>query len=226
MWNNDNSTIDITYSNVQNGWPGLGNIDLDPLFVDPDGMDGIPATEDDNLRLLADSPCIDAADNVAVPDDVFDLDSDGITDEPIPLDLDGTLRFVDDPNTNDTGNGTPPIVDMGAYEFQAAILNNPPLQPNISGISLGVTGVGYTYTAVTTDPDDDEICYFVDWGDDTNSGWSDFVESGTEITYKHTWSEKGTYTIKAKAKDEYGLEGDWGELEVSMPRSHISIFPR
>ena len=168
MWNNDNSTIDITYSDVQDGWPGLGNIDLDPLFVDPDGMDDIPATEDDNLRLLPDSPCIDAADNSAIPDDIFDLDSDGIIDEPIPLDLDDNPRFVEDPNTNDTGNGTPPIVDMGAYEFQVVILNNPPLQPNISGFSLGVTGVEYTYTAVTTDPDDDDIAeYIVNWGDGT-----------------------------------------------------------
>ena len=28
-------------------------------------------------------------------------------------------RFIDDPDTRDTGNGNPPIVDMGAYEFQA-----------------------------------------------------------------------------------------------------------
>ncbi len=33
-------------------------------------------------------------------------------------DLDGNPRFVDDPDTPDTGFGNPPIVDMGAYEFQ------------------------------------------------------------------------------------------------------------
>ena len=219
MWNNDNSTINITYSDVQNGWPGLGNIDLDPLFVDPNGMDDIPATEDDNLRLLPDSPCIDAADNAAVPDDVFDLDSDGITDEPIPLDLDGNPRFVDDPNTNDTGNGTPPIVDMGAYEFQAVILNNPPLQPSISGFSLGVTGVEYTYTAVTTDPDDDDIAeYIVNWGDGTGDETiSGPFASGEEATASHTWSTGGNFVITAKAKDVYGAESDWGTLEVTMP---------
>jgi hypothetical protein len=31
-------------------------------------------------------------------------------------DLDGESRFVDDPTVVDTGNGTAPIVDMGAYE--------------------------------------------------------------------------------------------------------------
>ena len=35
IWNNDNSVITITYSDVQGGWTGLGNIDVDPLFVEP-----------------------------------------------------------------------------------------------------------------------------------------------------------------------------------------------
>jgi len=38
----------------------------------------------------------------------------------ITEDLDGNPRFVDDPDTTDSGSGTPPIVDMGAYEFQGA----------------------------------------------------------------------------------------------------------
>jgi hypothetical protein len=50
------------------------------------------------------SPCIDSADNSVLPDEVTD-------------DLDGGLRFTDDPETDDTGNGTPPIVDRGAYEW-------------------------------------------------------------------------------------------------------------
>ena len=65
------------------------------------------------------SPAIDAADNTAVPADSADLDDDGDTDEPVPVDLDGNPRFVDDPDTPDTGNpdGINPIVDMGAFEF-------------------------------------------------------------------------------------------------------------
>ena len=87
---------------------GIGNIGDDPLFVDPDGEDDIPGTEDDDLHLLSGSPCIDAADNTAVP-------------KGIDTDLDGNPRFVDDPDTKDTGFGDPPIVDMGAYEFQPAL---------------------------------------------------------------------------------------------------------
>jgi len=107
-------TAIVSYSDVE---------EYDPIFrheadAGPDGQWG---TEDDDygdLRLSAGSPCIDAADNFAVPPDEYDLDEDGDTDEPVPVDLDGNPRFVNDPCTEDTGNGEPPIVDMGAYEFQ------------------------------------------------------------------------------------------------------------
>ena len=110
--NNDGSTIAVSYSDIQGGWPGQGNIDTDPSFVnagywDPNGTPLDPNDDfwvDGNYRLMAGSPCIDAGDNSAVPV--------GIT-----TDLDGKPRFSDDPNTTDTGSGIPPIVDMGAYEF-------------------------------------------------------------------------------------------------------------
>ncbi|MHC4169582.1 MAG: right-handed parallel beta-helix repeat-containing protein [Planctomycetota bacterium] len=35
IWNGNNSTIVVTCSNVQGGFPGEGNIDVDPLFADP-----------------------------------------------------------------------------------------------------------------------------------------------------------------------------------------------
>jgi hypothetical protein len=113
----DGSTVTVEYSCISGGYAGEGNIDTDPLFVDPDGADDIFGTEDDNLRLQPGSPCIDAADNTAVPYDVT-------------TDLDGNPRFVDDPDTEDTGFGDPPIVDMGAYEFQ---VDNCPADVNDDG---------------------------------------------------------------------------------------------
>ena len=118
-------TATVTHSDVQGGWPGDGNIDADPLFVDPDGPDGDPGTWSDNdYRLASDSPCVDAADNGAVPADVLDLDDDGDLEEPVPLDPDGNRRFIDDLSTADTGTGTPPIVDMGAYEYGSQALGD------------------------------------------------------------------------------------------------------
>jgi parallel beta-helix repeat protein len=113
----------LRYCNVEDGaaepWFGEGCIDAEPNFVDPDGPDNDPTTwEDNDYRLAPGSPCIDAGDNTAVPTDEFDLDDDGDAAEPLPFELDGNPRFIDDPDTTDTGNGTSPIVDMGAYEFQ------------------------------------------------------------------------------------------------------------
>jgi hypothetical protein len=49
----DDKQPTITYSNIQGGYPGEGNIDEDPMFVDPENLD---------FRLRKDSPCIDAGD--------------------------------------------------------------------------------------------------------------------------------------------------------------------
>lgn len=105
IYNANNGTATVSYSNVQGGWAGAGNINTDPLFMDADGADNIAGTVDDNLRLEPNSPCIDAGNNLSVL---------------ATTDLDGNPRFVDIPTVPDTGNGTPPIVDMGAYEAQYA----------------------------------------------------------------------------------------------------------
>jgi parallel beta-helix repeat protein len=50
IWNDDNSTIMITFSNIQGGFPGEGNIDADPLFADLGYYDenGTPADANDD----------------------------------------------------------------------------------------------------------------------------------------------------------------------------------
>ena len=122
LWDNTPCQVEggfVSYCDVQGGRDGEGNIDADPLFLDPDGPDDDPSTwEDNDYRLSIGSPCIDAGDNDGVPADVLDLDGDDDTEEPMPFDLGGDLRFIDDPDTDDTGHGEPPIVDMGAYEYQ------------------------------------------------------------------------------------------------------------
>ena len=85
----DNSLPLVTFSDIEGGYPGTGNINEDPLFADaPSG----------NLHLSAGSPCIDTGDNGA------------------PLlpatDFEGDDRIIDG-DGDDTA-----IVDMGADEFK------------------------------------------------------------------------------------------------------------
>jgi hypothetical protein len=118
IYNYSSSTPTVSFSDVQSGWTGLGNIDADPLFVDANGLDNIAGTEDDNLRLLQGSPCIDDGNNNLVPHDIADLDGDANKTEPTPLDLDLRPRFVDG-DCNSTV-----IVDMGAFEFSYAYIGD------------------------------------------------------------------------------------------------------
>jgi len=103
----ESGTPVVNYSIVQ-GWTGslggTGNFGADPLFFDSDGPDNVIGTVDDDFRLRTGSPAIDAGNNAAVPP--------GIT-----TDLDGNPRFLEDRLAPNTGAGTPPIVDIGAYEF-------------------------------------------------------------------------------------------------------------
>ena len=119
----------VSYCNIEGGWPGEGNIDAEPLFMDPDGRDDIPGTADDDWRLLPYSPCLDAGSNLLVVEDLGDFDGDGDTTERVPLDMRGDPRFDDDPVTSDTGVADPPaypeVVDIGAHEGLDLIVYGP-----------------------------------------------------------------------------------------------------
>jgi len=113
-------TYAATYSCVRGytpvALPGAGNTGAEPLFVDADGGDGYGDLNDD-LRLLPVSPLIDAGNSFATGNDITDVDGDGITIEPMPVDLDLLPRMTDFPTVPNTGLGSVPI-DIGAYERQ------------------------------------------------------------------------------------------------------------
>ena len=51
-------------------------------------------------------------------------------------------------------------------------------------------------------------------------------ESGETISASHTWTEKGDYEIRVKAKDDHGVMGEWSEpLPISMPKSSSLFSP-
>ncbi len=108
------------------------------------------------------------------------------------------------------------------YTF-ATKANQSPDPPIITGPITGKVNRVTYYNFTSIDPDDDGIYYYIDWGDSTNSSWIGPYLSGDEIVKSHTWSTKGTYTVKAKVKDIYGNESDWAQLEITMPKGMIYI---
>ena len=103
--------------------------------------------------------------------------------------------------------------------------NAPPLAPTITGPSMGSPGAEYDFTFETTDPNDDDIAeYIVNWGDGPDETITGPFASGETVPASHTWSTKGIYTVKVKAKDTQGAEGPWGTHKVNMPRGRVSIL--
>lgn len=103
--------------------------------------------------------------------------------------------------------------------------NQAPDKPEIpDGPTSGETGTEYTYTTSTNDPEEEQLYYWFDWGDDSNSGWLGPYDSGDVVSASHVWDSRGSYEIRVKTKDESGAQSEWSNpLPVSMPKSKSTI---
>jgi len=98
--------------------------------------------------------------------------------------------------------------------------NGAPNIPVIIGPDEGQKGEEYEYKVTTTDPENEQIYYKIDWGDGTCSDWIGLNTSGEEVITKHTWTSDATFNIRAKAKDVNGYQTAWSDpLPVTMPVS-------
>jgi len=133
------ASANLAHCIVEGGFAGASNLAADPQLADM----GIG-----DLRLTLASPAIDAGDNGAVP-------------AGISLDLAQAARIVDEPDVADTGLGSAPIVDMGAFESALVITSNFCLvSPNSAGAgavmgssgSTSVSGNGFSLEATGVVP--------------------------------------------------------------------------
>lgn len=114
------------------------------------------------------------------------------------------------------------------FSFDLALIltgNDPPTAPSISGPPNGDAGTSYTYTFISTDPDGDQVQYYIDWDDGTPPTWSVLQASGTPYSTSHIWSAKGTYAIKAKTKDTKYAESALAVYSVTMPTDIPCLNP-
>ncbi len=114
------------------------------------------------------------------------------------------------------------LVNDGEITF-SPVPNQSPFTPEIDGPTSGKAGIEYDYTFVTDDPEDDDVFYYIDWGDGTHENWAGPYASGVDATISHTYDEEGDYVIGAKANDVFDDESDWGYLEVTMPINQHSF---
>jgi hypothetical protein len=90
--------------------------------------------------------------------------------------------------------------------------SEPPYSPEApEGPEEGIIDVYYDFTAITTDPEEEQIYYLFDWGDGHYSDWIGPFPSGQTGEASHNWSDLGDYEIRVKAKDIWGAVSDWSE---------------
>ena len=88
--------------------------------------------------------------------------------------------------------------------------NQPPNKPTITGPLTGKTGSAYVYKFSTTDPENDNVLYYIDWGNG-NSGWLGPYPSGVLESASHSWGFPSPYTVKVQAKDTNGVTSPWSD---------------
>jgi hypothetical protein len=122
--------------------------------------------------------------------------------------------------------------NLGAQSVFSPVLtvvitaNTAPSIPVVAGPPSGKVGIAYTFSATSTDAEGDQIYYWFDWGDGTNTGWIGPYMSGMTANTAHTWSTKATYIVQVKAKDDpAALESGWGSISIRIPKSHMIQLP-
>jgi outer membrane protein assembly factor BamB len=127
---------------------------------------------------------------------------------------DGTIYICSNSHENDE-----PVGYLHAfYTFNP----DAPDTPEIKGQTNGKIETKYEYTFTATDPNGDDVYYYIEWGDHKVKDWFGPFASGEEVKVNHTWGWEGTYTIKARAKDANNLWGAWGYFEVTIPRNKVT----
>ena len=182
----------ITYSIIQGGFDGAGNLDQDPLLLALADNGGYSETH----ALDLESPAIDSGTNTNCPA----LDQRGFI-RPIDGNLDGTATC-----------------DMGAYEFGSS-LNGFPVSVEAIGsgsVTKDPDQTGYIYgTEVTLTATPDPGWTFLEWGGDAAGSYNPLtflITSETAVTATFTQDE---YTLEVNVAPDGS-----GTVNVSPPQEN------
>ena len=135
-----------------------------------------------------------------------------------------TVEISADEIIQDSHIETPEIDADYALVVSPVIIG--PYPPLINGSFVGDIGKDNEFTIFTTEPVNEDVYYYVDWGDGKVDDWFGPYESGKEVTVSHIWLEEGNFTIKAKSRNIFNAEGGWSEpfiITIFKPKIEIGI---
>jgi hypothetical protein len=90
--------------------------------------------------------------------------------------------------------------------------NTPPNKPIIvAGPHNAGPSLQLNYSAIASDPENDQIFYRWDWGDDNITDWYGPYNFGETHIANYTWYFQGNYQIRCQARDVNGAEGPWSD---------------
>ena len=96
--------------------------------------------------------------------------------------------------------------------------NEPPEKPTISGPKIGTLGKLINFKFSSIDPEGNDLYYYIYWDDGDYENWIGPYASGEEVTFGHTWSKAGVYTINIRARDQYGAKSQITQLKLTITR--------
>ena len=138
------------------------------------------------------------------------------------------LRFKIEPATWPFGgelakDAAPFITDIEDYgedyviQYQSVV----PYLKKISGTTSPNIGVEYRYLFTALDPNEDDVYYYIDWGDGNIDEWIGPYASGEDVIFSHMWDESGSYSITAKVRNTNGYESDIVTLDLTAYTSKV-----
>ncbi len=95
--------------------------------------------------------------------------------------------------------------------------NSSPSKPVITNeVSEGNRNVSYSFQITSSDPENENIYYYIDWRDSTITNWAGPYSSGQQVTFTHRWHNLGAFTVFVKAKDVNGAESAPDSVNITI----------
>jgi hypothetical protein len=133
-----------------------------------------------------------------------------------------------------SAQSSPPVTQTAPSDCLILLQNTPPLPPTITGNTTGQISTDYTFSIVSTDPDNDQIKYGIDWSEPSDGvveQWlppqqaagpglsaTGLVNSGTSLDAIESWAI-GSHSFKAITYDSRGAYSTWTTYNIDIVQS-------